>query len=151
MKFDSRKSRQLLEIGTVFYHREFDGHTETKDRYFVVAAIDETTFHCFTTTTSELVINNPRLKTETTSLIPKGATCLPKECVIDCREIHTFDDILMTNRINTGRVTVEGKLPAEYLRQLATTIRGTRTLDVDAELKEAMCAALEEKCDSDKK
>jgi len=150
MKSDSRRSRQLLKVGTVFYHREFEGHSETKDRYFVVAAVDDASFHCFTTTTSEFVIKNPHLKTEVTALIPKGSACLPKECVIDCRELHSFDDILMTNRLSANRVTIEGSLPVEYLRELATTIRGTRTLDVDVELKEAMCAALDKLFDSGK-
>jgi hypothetical protein len=124
----SSLSRQLLSTGTVFYYRDFEGHTETKDRYFIVIGCDDVSFFCFTTSTSPTLINHRYLSSQVTPLIPQGAECFRKACVVDCTELHAFDDILLSNYLNSRRVTVEGTLSEERLTWIAKTVRDSTVL-----------------------
>ena|SRR2546426_758316 len=125
----SRLSRERLSIGTVFYHRDFEGHTRTKDRYFIVVGMDDTAFFCFTTSTSSYLIGHPYLSNSVTPLIPKGSECFRKDCVVDCTELVVFDDILMSNYLNSGRVTVEGMLSRKGLKLVADVVDKSSVLD----------------------
>jgi hypothetical protein len=125
----SALSRRTLSIGTVFYYRDFEGHNLTKDRYFIVVGIGETDFFCFTTSTSEWLIANQRLATQVTPMIPMGCECFRKSCVVDCRELISFDDIRMSNYLRSGRVTVEGTLSPERLRLVAKTVKNSIILN----------------------
>jgi len=66
---------------------------------------------------------------ETSGIIDGGTTCLPKTCVVDCRFLHLFDDILMSNRLNTGRVYVVGELPIEHLQSICDTVQASKVLE----------------------
>lgn len=125
----STLSRQLLRTGTVFYYRDFEGHTETKDRYFIVVGSDDTNFFCFTTSTSEKLTRNPYLKNQITPVIPKDSECLRKACVVDCTELVAFDDIRLSSYINSKRVTIEGSLSAERLRWISETVKNSTVLN----------------------
>ena len=121
--------RRTLTVGTVFYHRDFEGHNVTKDRYFIVVGLSDTDFFCFTTSTSEWVIENPYLSSQITPVIPMGCECFRKACVVDCRELYSFDDILMSNYLNSGRVTVEGALSPERLKLVAKIAKNSIMLN----------------------
>ncbi len=126
----SRLSRERLSIGTVFYYRDFEGHTRTKDRYFIVVGVDDTAFFCFNTSTSSfLIIGHPYLSSSVTPLIPNGSECFRKDCVVDCTELVVFDDILMSNYLNSGRVTVEGTLSGKGLKLVADVVNKSSVLD----------------------
>jgi len=125
----SRLSRERLSIGTVFYYRDFEGHTRTKDRYFIVVGTDDTAFFCFTTSTSSYLIDHPYLSSSVTPLIPKGSECFRKDCVVDCTELVVFDDILMSNYLNSGRVTVEGTLSGKGLKLISDVVDKSSVLD----------------------
>jgi hypothetical protein len=113
----------------VFYYRDFEGHRETKDRYFVVVGSNETQFFCFTTSTSEKLIKNPNLASQITPLIPRGSECFRKSCVVDCTELIAFDDIQISNYLNSRRVTVEGTLSGERLRWIAQAVKNSTVLN----------------------
>jgi hypothetical protein len=119
----SALSRRTLVAGTVFYYRDFEGHDITKHRYFIVVGFSDTEFFCFTTSTSEWLIENRRLANQVTPVIPMGTECFRKSCFVDCRELLSFDDILMSNYLNSGRVTVEGWLSPETLKSVAKTVK----------------------------
>jgi hypothetical protein len=126
----SSKSRQLLSVGTIFFHREFECNDGTvKDRYFVVVGSDETSFHCLTTSTQEYLRATARFSTETSCIIDAGTTALPKTCVVDCRFLYAFDDIIMSNRLSTGRASVVGQLPNEYLESVYEGVKSSRVLE----------------------
>jgi hypothetical protein len=114
-------SRSEVTIGTVLYYRQFQGHTDTKDRYFIVVAMDETHFYCLTTTTSVNFIGNPRFASERTPPIPLGSECFRRECVVDCTELHSLDDILISNYLNSKRVTIDGTISTVTARCILNT------------------------------
>lgn len=122
------RSRELLDVGTVFYHRQFQGHTETKDRYFIVVGSDDTDFFCLTTSTSQRLISNPKFASEITPVIPSGSECFRKDCVVDCKELHLFDDIVLSSYIGSGRVTVEGTVSEQTLQWITSTVSGSQLL-----------------------
>ena len=142
MPSSSRLSRELLTTGAVFYYRDFEGHTETKDRYFIVVGanegtclhilpevFNETQFFCFTTSTSERLIYSPSLASQATPIIPKGSECFRKPCVVDCTELVAFDDIQISSYLNSRRVTLEGTLSGERLRWIARTVKKSAVLN----------------------
>jgi hypothetical protein len=129
MPGSSRLSREFLTIGAVFYYRDFEGHTETKDRYFIVVGANETQFFCFTTSTSQRLIDNPYLASQVTPIIPRGCECFRKSCVVDCTELVAFDDIQISNYLNSRRVTLEGMLSDERLRWIAQTVKKSVVLN----------------------
>jgi hypothetical protein len=125
----SSTSRQQLKIGTVFFHREFEGHDgEIKDRYFVVVSIDEANFHCFTACTS-LYLRTERFSHTTSCFISRGSTCLPKDCVIDCRFLYSFDDIVMSNKLNNRNASVSGCLPSAIIRSIYRAVSNSKILE----------------------
>jgi hypothetical protein len=113
----------------VFYYRDFEGHTETKDRYFIVVGSSGTDFFCFTTSTSEWLIENQRLASQVTPVIPMGCECFRKSCFVDCRELLSFDDIQMSSYLNSRRVTIEGTLSTEHLKWIARTVKKSLILN----------------------
>ena len=122
-------SRQQLKVGTVFFHRQFECHDGSiKDRYFVVVRIDSSAFYCFTASTQEY-LRTPVFASEVSCLIKRGTTCLPKDCVIDCRFIEKFDDILMSNRLNTNNACVHGQLPPYLLQSIHDAVSTSRLLE----------------------
>ena len=129
MPSSSRLSRELLTTGAVFYYRDFEGHTETKDRYFIVVGANETQFFCFTTSTSERLIYSPSLASQATPIIPKGSECFRKPCVVDCTELVAFDDIQISSYLNSRRVTLEGTLSGERVRWIARTVKKSAVLN----------------------
>jgi hypothetical protein len=115
--------RRLLSPGKVFYFLDFEGHTQTKDRYFVVVGFSDTHFFCFTTSTTGYLAHDGLLRAQVTPLIPVGCECFPKECFIDCKELIAFDDIMLSSYLNSGRVTIKGILSPERLRMVAKTVK----------------------------
>ena len=128
----SRKSRSELEVGTVIHYRDFEGKTGQKDRYFIVVAIDENSFYCFTTTTQTYLLESDRFKAEASPIIQAGSTCLPKKCVVDYRNLHRFDDIVMTNRLTTNRARVIGHLPDSILIMIKDGVKNSKLLPADS-------------------
>jgi hypothetical protein len=123
-------SRRALTAGAVFYYRDFEGHKATKDRYFIVVGFSSTHFFCFTTSTSERLIESQYLASQVTPIIPAGrGECFRKACVVDCRELVSFDDIRMSNYLRSRRVTVEGTLSPEWLKTVARIVKNSIVLN----------------------
>ena len=101
---------------------------------------DDSKFYCFTTTTKTSLTQHQHFRTEVSAILLEGSTCLPKECVIDFRILHEFDDILMSKRINTGRVCVIGELSNDCLAAVASRVRDCRILE--RKKKSLVCASL---------
>jgi len=126
---NSQLSRDRIRPGTVIYHRDFEGFAETKDRYFIVIAATPTDFVCFTTSTSSKVFTNPKLRHNVTDIIPTSRECFRKPCFVDCRELHYFDDIVMSSFLNSGKVTIEGVLSTATVAAIYVTVRSSLALN----------------------
>jgi hypothetical protein len=145
----SRRSRQDLEIGAVFFYRNFEDSVEVvKDRHFLVVHADDRNFYCFTAATQTYFDVNPRLKNEATPLIPKGCAGLPKPCRIDCRFLYEFDDIVLSNRLNTNRARVEGIMSGAYLQLVRDTVFNGKVLE--RQKKDMVIASLDAALDPEK-
>jgi hypothetical protein len=94
----------------------------------MLLGIDDTRFFCFTTSTSEKLMQSRYLADQITPLIPKGSECLRKSCVVHCGELIAFDDILLSNYLRGKRVTIEGKLTDEHLKWIARVVKGSKVL-----------------------
>lgn len=62
-------------------------------------------------------------------MIVGGSTCLPKDCVVDCRTLYSFDDIMLSSYLNSRRIEVKGKLPGEALRSIRAAALTSRVLE----------------------
>lgn len=128
MPCPSQKSRSTLDIGSVFLHFGFDGHTQVKDRYFVVVASESCSFLCFTASTQAYLTANPKFRTEVTPAIRARDECFPKDCVIDCRNLIPFDDVLLSSYLTSGRVKPVGALSLAGVAAILKTVQASRIL-----------------------
>lgn len=133
-----------LETGDVLFYERFRGHTELKDRYFVVLVNGGELLICLTTTTRNWPQEVPRLATEFVE-VSRGESCLPKSCFIDLRNAQEFQDTVINSKLRAGTVKVLGTLPVAVLSRLRDTLAGTKSLSLNEKrqfidaLEDAIC------------
>ena len=125
----SSKSRSELSVGTVFFYHDYHGHNGPKSRYFVAVADDEQSFFSFTPSSGSALTLLRKFPESVTPLIPGKTTCLPKDCVVDCRTLYSFDDIMMSSYLASRRVEVKGKLPVEIMRSIRLATSTSKVLE----------------------
>jgi hypothetical protein len=115
-----------LPSGLFFFHRLYEGAKETKDRYFIVVATTEVSFLCFTTSAQPYLLKR---FAEHVVHVPLGTSCLPKECVVDCRNVCSFGDIELNSKLNSGTVAVYGDIDDALLLRIAQRVKVAKLLD----------------------
>jgi hypothetical protein len=131
-----------LETGAIIFYEKFEGHEETKDRYFVIISNKAALVECFTTTTQLHAKNSPKLANEYCEIL-EGECCLPKRCFVDFRSIYPFDDIQLGSRLRSKSVKRLGCLVPELLSRIRASLANSRSLSPDE--KERLIAEIDKR------
>lgn len=121
----SDRCRSDLTVGTIFFHQDFHGSTETKGRYFLVVSSTQVAMICFTTSTRPYLLEQ---FSNQVVHVPLGSSCLPKECVINCRQVYEMDDIILSNKLNCGTIKVSGVLSRDLISKVYSTVATSKVL-----------------------